>query len=160
MGDLTSPIRRRPHRRPPRAVLTVVLAVIPLSLSGCAAVAPTPRERALAAVDAFCEDLGALRMDAGRLAGLSPRSKGRDELRDLREDVAHDVDLVAGSVRAVRKARARARVRAVSQAYDRVSRAIDELPSAATGAEAAQRIRPHLEALDQAVAASQAAVKC
>ncbi|MER7110978.1 hypothetical protein [Streptomyces sp. NPDC000229] len=136
--------------------LGLVLAMVPLSLTGCSADAPTPRERARAAVDALCEDLGALRMDAGRLADLSPRSRGRDELRDLREDVAHDLDLVAQSARGVRKARARA----VSDAYDRVSRAIDDLPGGTTGAQAAQRIRPHLEALDRAIAASQASVKC
>jgi hypothetical protein len=143
MGDLTY-----------RTALASAAAL--LCLAGCSADAPTPRERALAAVDALCEDLGALRMDAGKLADLSPRSRGRDELRDLREDVAHDLDLVTHSARGVRKARARA----VSDAYDRVSRAIDDLPGGTTGAQAAQRIRPHLEALDRAVAASQASVKC
>ncbi|MEV3987698.1 hypothetical protein AB0J57_02200 [Streptomyces sp. NPDC049837] len=159
MGDLTYRIRRR-HRRPPRAVLVLVLAALPLSLAGCSADAPSPRERAIAAIDAFCEDLGAMRMDAGKLADLSPRSKGREELRDLREDVAHDLGLVTRSARGVHKARARARARAVSDAYGRVSRAIDELPGGATGTQAAQLIRPHLEALDHAIAASQASVKC
>ncbi|WP_336320005.1 hypothetical protein [Streptomyces lavendofoliae] len=154
MGDLTSPIRRR--RRPPRVALVIVVAVLPVSLAGCAAEAPAGRERARAAKDALCEDLGALRMDTGKLAGLGPRTRGRDELRDLREDVAHDLDLVTRSARGVRAAR----TRAVSDAYDRVVRAIDDLPGGATGAQAGKRIRPQLEALDRAIAASQASVKC
>ncbi|OKJ94506.1 hypothetical protein AMK26_32260 [Streptomyces sp. CB03234] len=160
MGDLTSAIRTSPirqrRRRPPRAVLVLVLAAGPLTLTGCTADAPSPRERAMAAIDALCEDLGALRVDAGKLAGLSPRSRGHDELRDLREDLAHDLDLVRRSARGVRKARAGA----VSDAYDRVGRAIDDLPGGVTGAQAARLIRPHLEALDNAIAASQASVKC
>ncbi|MFF8293371.1 hypothetical protein ACF068_29705 [Streptomyces sp. NPDC016309] len=143
MGDLT-------------CRMAVVLVVAPLCLAGCSAGAPSPRERTRAAIDTFCEDLGALRMDAGKMAGLGARSRGRDELRDLREDVAHDLDLVAQSARNVRRARAGP----VSAAYDRVSRAVDDVPGGATGAQAAARIRPHLEALDRAVAASQASVKC
>ncbi|ORT57266.1 hypothetical protein [Streptomyces sp. CB03238] len=162
MGDLTSPIRTSPirqrRRRPPRAVLVLVLAAGPLTLTGCTADAPSPRERTMAAIDGLCEDLGALRMDVGKLAGLSPRSRGRDELKDLREDVAHDLDLVKRSARGVRKARAGAG--AVSKAYDRVGRAIDDLPGGVTGAQASSLIRPHLEALDNAIAASQASVKC
>ncbi|MGA5419698.1 hypothetical protein [Streptomyces lavendulocolor] len=155
MGDLTSPIRLRRHR-PPRAALVLVVAMVPLSLTGCTADAPSARERARAATDALCEDLGALRMDAGRMAGLGPRSRGRDELRDLREDVAHDLDLVTHSARGVR----RARTRAVTDAYHQVARAIDGLPGGATGAQAGRHIRPQLEALDRAIAASQASVKC
>ncbi|GAA2499989.1 hypothetical protein GCM10010393_35510 [Streptomyces gobitricini] len=136
--------------------MVLVAAMVPVSLTGCSADAPSARERARAATDALCEDLGALRMDAGRLAGVSPRSEGRDELRDLREDVAHDQDLVTRSARGVRKAR----TRAVSDAYDQVVRAIDDLPGGATGAQARERIRPQLEALDRAIAASQASVKC
>ncbi|QGV77374.1 hypothetical protein [Streptomyces ficellus] len=143
MGDLT-------YRAGP------AVAAALLCLAGCSVAAPSPRERAVAAIDALCEDLGALRMNAGRLNDLSPRSKGRDELRDLREEVAHDLDLVTRSARDVRKARARG----VSAAYDRVSRAIDDLPGGATGAQASSRIRPHLEALDRAIAVSQASVKC
>ncbi|MDN3295836.1 hypothetical protein QWM81_17630 [Streptomyces ficellus] len=159
MGDLNSSSAAAPSggRIPCRTPLAVLLlAAVPLSLTGCSADAPSPRQRTRAAVHALCEDLGGLRMDAGKLAGLSPRSRGYDDLRDLREDVAHHVDLVTRGARGIRKARAGA----VSDAYDRLSRAIDDLPRGATGAQATKRIRPHLEALDRAIAASQTAVKC
>ncbi|MFF8828729.1 hypothetical protein [Streptomyces sp. NPDC015131] len=155
MGDLTSPIRQW-RRRPPRVALVLVLASVPVWLTGCSADAPSPRERERAAAGSLCEDLGALRMDAGRLLSVGPRSEGREEMRDLREEVAHDLDLVTRGAKGVRAAR----TRAVSDAYDRVVRAIDDLPGSATGAQAALLVRPHLEALDRAVAASQASVKC
>ncbi|MEU6061392.1 hypothetical protein [Streptomyces sp. NPDC047097] len=147
----------RTRRRPPLPAAWLLRAALAgLVLGGCSGDGMTARQRELAAVDAFCADLGALRMDAGRLAALGPRSEGRAELRDLGADAAHDVSLVQRSARGIRRAGAGA----VADAYEEVRRAVDALPGTVPGPEAVKRIRPQLAALDQAVAASQAAVKC
>jgi hypothetical protein len=139
-----------------RAAAAALLAAGLFVLSGCSGDGPTPAQEASAATDTLCEDLGALRMDAGRLADLGRTSAGLDDVRDLREDVAHALDTVTRSAQKVRKARADG----VTDAYDGLARAVDALPRDTNGDQAAQRLRPQLEALDHAIAASQASVKC
>ncbi|MET9802558.1 hypothetical protein [Streptomyces sp. NPDC006368] len=147
---------RNRHSPAVRAAAVSLLTAGVLVLSGCAGDRVPPDLEARVAADTLCEDLGGLRMDAGELSDLSPATAGIDDIRDLREDVSHALDVVTRSAERVRKAKAGA----ISDAYDDLSRAIDGLPRDTTGASATERLRPQLEALDQAIAASQAAVKC
>ncbi|PRH78954.1 hypothetical protein C6N75_12240 [Streptomyces solincola] len=140
-----------------RAFLAVPCCAALLALTaGCSGDGMTARQRQTARVDAFCADLGALRMDAGKLADLDPRWRGAADVRDLRADAAHDLELVRRSAEGVPRAGAGA----VADAYDEVRRAVDALPGNVAAPDAVRRIRPQLAALDQAIAASQAAVKC
>ncbi|MFJ8648769.1 hypothetical protein ACIRNI_21935 [Streptomyces sp. NPDC093546] len=144
------------YRAAARSAALLLCAAGVLALSGCAGARMSPAEQERAATDTLCEDLGVLRMDAGKLADLGLTTTGLDDVRDLRDDVAHALDTVTQSAQRVRKARADA----VTEAYDGLARAVDALPRDTSGAQAAERIRPQLEALDQAIAASQASAKC
>ncbi|MCS0634717.1 hypothetical protein NX801_03385 [Streptomyces sp. LP05-1] len=151
----------RPARRSRRAIRRLflsagLLATGALPLAGCAGAERSPREAAAAAVLSLCEDLGTLRADTGRLAGLDSRRSGVYDVRDLRQVVADDLEVLRTSARG----NDRSGVRAVSEAYDGLHTAVDQLPHDITADRAARRLMPRLEALDRAIAGSQASVRC
>ncbi|MEE1756442.1 hypothetical protein [Streptomyces sp. SP18CS02] len=132
-----------------------LFAAVSLAASGCSAAGPTREEQATIAVHELCESLGDLRAHTGELADLDGTRAGVLDVRDFRQDISDDLHNVREEARTVRHPTA-----ALANAFDSLSRAVDILPGDATGARATEQIMPQLQALDRAVAASQASVKC